>query len=242
MPAPRPLIGITTYLESDVRWGVWNRAAALLPAGYHQLVQRAGGHAVLLPPDAPSRASAVVARLDGLVTSGGPDVEPARYGAEPSPLTGQPHPERDGWEFALTEAALDRELPLLGICRGMQVLNAVLGGSLCQHLDGHQGERPGVFGDHPVRPVAGTLLAEVVPEPVTVPTYHHQCVDRLGEGLLPGAHALDGTVEAVELPGGRERFALAVQWHPEEGDDPRLMRALTERAAEEPPGAFSARE
>ena len=240
MTAPRPLIGITTYLESDVRWGVWNQAAALLPAGYHRLVQRAGGHAVLLPPDAPSRAPAVAARLDGLVTSGGPDVEPARYGARPGPLTGPPDPERDGWEFALTEVALERELPLLGICRGLQVLNAVLGGTLNQHLDGHRGERLGVFGDHPVRPVQGTLLAEVLPEPVTVPTYHHQSVDRLGEGLLPGAHAADGTVEAVELPGGRERFALAVQWHPEEGDDVRLMRAFAERAAGVRAGAFSA--
>lgn len=226
-----PLIGVSTYLETDVRWGVWQHQAAVLPAGYHRLVQRAGGCALLLPPDADERAAQVVSRLDGLVVSGGPDVEPARYGAERAPDCGPSDPERDAWEFALTRAALEQRVPLLGICRGMQVLNVLLGGTLVQHMEGHRG-KPGTFGEHTVVPVAGTRLAEVLPEPVSVPTYHHQAVARLGDGLVPGAHAEDGTVEALELPGGEHPFVLAVQWHPEEGRDVRVMRALVEAARE----------
>ncbi|WP_018549133.1 gamma-glutamyl-gamma-aminobutyrate hydrolase family protein [Streptomyces sp. LaPpAH-108] len=225
-----PLIGVSTYLEGAARWGVWELPAALLPAAYPRLVQRAGGIAALLPPDAPERAAATVARLDGLVIAGGPDVDPARYGAERSPRTGPPAPERDAWELALIGAALEARVPLLGICRGLQLLNVALGGSLVQHLDGHV-EAVGVFGTHPVTPVAGTLYAKIAPEETAhVPTYHHQCVDRLGRGLVPSAHAADGTVEAVELPsaGG---WVLGVQWHPEMGEDVRVMRALVEAAA-----------
>ncbi|MFC4496821.1 gamma-glutamyl-gamma-aminobutyrate hydrolase family protein [Streptomyces ovatisporus] len=225
-----PLIGISTYLENDVRWGVWQHRAAVLPAGYPRLVQRAGGCAVMLPPDVPERAEAVVSRLDGLVVSGGPDVEPVRYGAAPEPECGPPDRERDDWELALIEAALARHLPLLGICRGMQLLNVALGGTLVQHLEGHRGG-PGVFAQHSVRPVAGTRLARALPEPVSVPTYHHQSLSRLGDGLVPGAYAEDGTVEAVELPGSEHPFVLAVQWHPEEGEDTRVMRALVEAAS-----------
>ena len=230
-----PLIGISTYLEADVHWGVWQHPAAVLPAGYHRLVQRAGGCALLLPPDVPERAEEVVARLDALVVSGGPDVEPVRYGAVPEPECGPPAVERDAWELALTHAALARGVPLLGICRGMQLLNVALGGTLVQHLEGHRGG-PGVFAQHPVRPVPGTLLARALPEPVTVPTYHHQAVARLGDGLTASAYAADGTVEALELPGAAHPFALAVQWHPEEGTDTRVMRALVE-AARAPSGA-----
>ena len=225
-----PLIGVSTYLEEDVRWGVWRQRAAVLPAGYHRLVQRAGGCPVLLPPDAPERAAELAARLDGLVLSGGPDVAPVRYGADPQPQCGPPSPERDAWELALAEAALAARLPLLGICRGMQLLNVALGGTLLQHLDGHRGE-PGVFDSHPVRAVSGTALARVLPEPVSVPTYHHQAVDTLGRDLLPNAYAPDGTVEGLELPPARHPFALAVQWHPEEGDDTRVMRALVDAAS-----------
>ncbi|MEU2063580.1 gamma-glutamyl-gamma-aminobutyrate hydrolase family protein [Streptomyces sp. NPDC013455] len=224
-----PLIGVSTYLESGARWGVWELEAVLLPAGYPRLVQRAGGLACLLPPDAPGRAAAAVARLDGLVIAGGPDVDPARYGAERSPRTGPPAPERDAWELALIEAALAAGVPLLGICRGMQLLNVALGGTLVQHLDGHA-EVVGVFGGHPVKPVPGTLYGGIVPEEVMVPTYHHQAVDRLGAGLVPSAHAADGTVEAVELPADRG-WALGVQWHPEMGEDPRVMRALITAAS-----------
>ncbi|NLU75180.1 gamma-glutamyl-gamma-aminobutyrate hydrolase family protein [Streptomyces sp. HNM0575] len=227
-----PLIGVSTYMENDVRWGVWQHRAAVLPAGYHRLVQRAGGCALLLPPDREEQAARVVGRLDALVVSGGPDVEPARYGAETAPDCGPADPERDAWELALTRAALDQGVPLLGICRGMQILNVLLGGTLVQHMEGHRGS-PGVFAEHGVRPVAGTRLAEVLPEPVSVPTYHHQAVARLGEGLVAGAHAEDGTVEALELPGGEHPFVLAVQWHPEEGQDVRVMRALVEAARTE---------
>ncbi|MFD6033986.1 gamma-glutamyl-gamma-aminobutyrate hydrolase family protein [Streptomyces griseoincarnatus] len=219
----RPLIGISTYAESGVRWGVWQLDAALLPAGYPRLVQRAGGLAAMLPPDAPEHAAAAVARLDGLVIAGGPDVEPVHYGAEPEPRTGPPARARDAWELALIRAALERGVPLLGICRGMQLLNVALGGTLVQHIDGHA-EVPGVFGRHPVKPVPGTRYAEAVPEETSVPTYHHQAADRLGTGLIPSAYAEDGTVEAVERPEGP--WVVGVQWHPEMGEDERVVRAL----------------
>ncbi|MFG2122249.1 gamma-glutamyl-gamma-aminobutyrate hydrolase family protein [Streptomyces sp. NPDC048710] len=220
----RPLIGVSTYLEAGARWGVWELDAALLPAGYPRLVQRAGGLAAMLPPDAPERAAEAVERLDGLVIAGGPDVDPSRYGAERSPRTGPPAPERDAWELALIEAALVARVPVLGICRGMQLLNVALGGTLVQHMDGHA-EVVGAFGGHAVKPVPGTLYAGIVPEETTVPTYHHQAVERLGTGLAPSAYAADGTVEAIELPSG-EGWVLGVQWHPEMGEDLRVMRAL----------------
>ncbi|MGV9277848.1 gamma-glutamyl-gamma-aminobutyrate hydrolase family protein [Streptomyces griseosporeus] len=226
--ADRPLIGVSTYLESGTRWGVWELEAALLPAVYPRLVQRAGGLAAMLPPDDPALAAATVARLDGLVIAGGPDVDPVHYGAERHPRTGAPARERDAWELALTEAALAAGLPLLGVCRGMQVLNVALGGTLTQHIEGHVGT-PGVFGRHLVKPVPGTRYAALVPEETSVPTYHHQCVDRLGRGLLASAHAEDGTVEAIELP-EREGWVVGVQWHPEMGEDERVMRALVEAA------------
>ncbi|MER6270442.1 gamma-glutamyl-gamma-aminobutyrate hydrolase family protein [Streptomyces sp900105755] len=225
----RPLIGVSTYLEAGARWGVWELEAALLPAGYPRLVQRAGGLAAMLPPDAPEHAAATVARLDGLVIAGGPDVEPVRYGAEPDPRTGRPARVRDAWELALIDAALAAGVPLLGICRGMQLLNVALGGTLVQHVDGHA-EVPGVFGRHPVKPVPGTLYAGTVPEEASVPTFHHQAVDRLGAGLVASAYAADGTVEAVELPAGHG-WVLGVQWHPEMGEDPRVMRALVAAAS-----------
>ncbi|MGW0625148.1 gamma-glutamyl-gamma-aminobutyrate hydrolase family protein [Streptomyces sp. NPDC002758] len=224
----RPLIGVSTYLESGARWGAWELEAALLPAGYPRLVQRAGGLAAMLPPDAPEHAAAAVARLDGLVIAGGPDVEPVRYGAERDARTGPPARARDAWELALVEAALAAGLPLLGICRGMQLLNVALGGTLLQHIDGHAGVI-GQFGRHPVKPVPGSRYAAVVPEETSVPTFHHQAVDRLGEGLVASAHAADGTVEAVELPLGAP-WVLGVQWHPEMGEDVRVMRALVKAA------------
>ncbi|MGW1619500.1 gamma-glutamyl-gamma-aminobutyrate hydrolase family protein [Streptomyces sp. NPDC002172] len=226
----RPLIGVSTYLEAGTRWGVWELEAALLPADYPRLVQRAGGLAAMLPPDAPEHAAATVARLDGLVIAGGPDVEPVRYGAEPDPRTGRPDRPRDAWELALIDAALAAGVPLLGICRGMQLLNVALGGTLVQHIDGHA-ETPGVFGHHPVKPVPGTLYAATVPEETSVPTFHHQAVDRLGTELVASAHATDdGTIEAVELPAGRG-WVLGVQWHPEMGEDLRVMRALVTAAS-----------
>ncbi|MER7395680.1 gamma-glutamyl-gamma-aminobutyrate hydrolase family protein [Streptomyces sp. NPDC000151] len=236
MPTP-PLIGISTYLEDEARWGVWTLPAALLPAGYHRLVQRSGGLAAMLPPHEPDldrdaakeAAAAVVARLDGVVIAGGPDVRPDRYDAETDPRTGPPALARDTWETALIEAAIDSGTPLLGICRGMQLLNVALGGTLYQHIEGHGGP-PGVFDHHKVTAVADSRLAGILPEPVSVPTYHHQSVDRLGRGLLASAYAEDGTVEALELPDA-PAFALGVQWHPEAGTDTRVMDALVAAAA-----------
>ncbi|MEV0369761.1 gamma-glutamyl-gamma-aminobutyrate hydrolase family protein [Streptomyces sp. NPDC050636] len=228
-----PLIGISTY-QQEASWGVWNLPAALVPAGYPRLVQRSGGLAALLPPGDPATAATVVGRLDGLVIAGGADVAPARYGAQPHPRTGPPSLDRDAWELALIEAALAGGVPMLGICRGLQLLNVALGGTLVQHLDGHAGP-PGVFEQHDIKPCPGTLLAGALPEPVSVPTYHHQSVDRLGSGLLASAYAEDGTIEALELPDARG-FTLAVQWHPEAGDDTRVMDALVAAARGTSPG------
>ncbi|MGA5819178.1 gamma-glutamyl-gamma-aminobutyrate hydrolase family protein [Kitasatospora sp. NPDC094028] len=228
----RPFIGVSTYLV-DASWSSWrNRRAALVPERYTAHVRDSGGIAVLLPPDAPERAPEVLARLDALVIAGGPDIDPVYYGEPAHPLTEADSPERDRWEVALLRSALAAGMPLLGICRGMQVLNVVCGGTLVQHLpdvvavDVHCGS-PGRYGTHAVRPVPGTLLGGLLPESeLSVPTYHHQAVDRLGEGLRVSAHAPDGTVEAIEGPG----FTLGVQWHPEQGDDLRVMRALVRAA------------
>ncbi|MET7301816.1 gamma-glutamyl-gamma-aminobutyrate hydrolase family protein [Embleya sp. NPDC005575] len=230
---PKPLIGISTYHEESVQWGVWHLPAALLPLDYPTHIQRAGGLAVMLPPDAPEAAAETVARVDAVVIAGGPDVRPTRYGAEPHARTGPPNDARDAWESALIEAALASNTPLLAICRGMQLLNVVLGGTLIQHVPdvvGHGGHTgpAGKPAAHVVAPIPGTLFASLGAEPYEVPTYHHQAVDRLGRGLVPSARAEDGIVEAVELPG--ETFALGVQWHPEAGTDRRLAHALIDAA------------
>ncbi|ATZ27670.1 gamma-glutamyl-gamma-aminobutyrate hydrolase family protein [Streptomyces lavendulae] len=226
---PRPLIGISTYVEASTRYGVWDLPTSLVPSGYYELVQAAGGAAVLLPPDEPERAAEVLGRLDGLIISGGPDVDPVRYGAVRDPRTGAPATVRDEWELALIGAALEADLPLLGICRGMQALNVALGGTLVQHIDGHV-HTPGVTSWHPVRPVAGTRYAELVPEVAEVPTYHHQAVEQLGRGLVVSAYAEDGTVEAIEDP-DRSKWVVGVQWHPERDKDTRVMADLIEAAA-----------
>ncbi|MFB6563680.1 gamma-glutamyl-gamma-aminobutyrate hydrolase family protein [Streptomyces sp. NPDC056400] len=226
---PRPLIGITTYVEDSTRYGVWDLPTSLVPTGYYELVQAAGGAAVLLPPDEPGSAAEVLSRVDGLVVAGGPDLDPVHYGAARDSRTGAPATVRDHWELALIAAALDADLPLLGICRGMQALNVALGGTLIQHVDGHF-ETPGAMSSHQVRPVPGTRYAELVPEEAQVPTYHHQAVDRLGRGLVVSAHAVDGTVEAIEVP-DPERWVLGVQWHPERDEDTRVMSALVQAAS-----------
>ncbi|MDX6355656.1 MAG: putative glutamine amidotransferase [Streptomyces sp.] len=226
------LVGITTYVER-ARWGVWDMPAVLLPAGYVGMVQQAGGLAVLLPPDRGEAAAEAVGRVDAVIVSGGPDVNPAEYGQARDPRTGAAARERDVWETAVIRAALDQGTPLLGVCRGMQLLNVVLGGTLVQHIDGHTGT-PGVFGEHRVTPVDGTRLARLTPEPHVVPTYHHQAVDRLGAGLTVSARADDGTVEAVETENTAEtgdRFVLGIQWHPEAGTDRRLVQGLLAAAA-----------
>ncbi|MFE9423936.1 gamma-glutamyl-gamma-aminobutyrate hydrolase family protein [Kitasatospora sp. NPDC006697] len=231
-----PLVGITSYLE-QAGWGVWQQPAALIPQSYVDAVTAAGGTAVLLPPQPGGAPARLLDRLDALVLGGGPDVDPARYGAEPHPRTGAPHRLRDAWEAALLTAALERELPLLAVCRGMQLLNAVRGGTLEQHLPdrvgegGHQ-EAPAVYRRREVTVLPGSRLGKVLGERAAVLCYHHQAVDRIGTGLRVTARAEDGTVEALELPGAA--FALGVQWHPEaDPGDGRLFRALVEAAAEE---------
>jgi putative glutamine amidotransferase len=236
-----PVIGISAYCE-QARWGVWEAQAVVLPRRYVDRVAAAGGIPVLLPP-VPDIAEAV-SRLDGLMLSGGGDIDPARYGAEPAPETSNVREERDAAEFALLAAAGSLHLPVLGICRGMQVINVARGGSLHQHLPGvvgHDGHGPtaGTFGQHEVRVPPGSRLSQVLGGAVkvggertlTTPIQHHQGVDRLGKGLTATAWAEDGTIEAIETdPGGP--FLLGVQWHPEAGDDLSLFRALVAAARE----------
>ena len=228
----RPRIGVTTYLES-ARHGVWEHEAALLPRTYVDIVVRAGGTPLLLPP-MPEVDPDVLDVLDGLVLSGGGDVEPSRYGAVPHPRTGGTSDVRDAAEETLLRAALDADIPVLGVCRGMQVLNVALGGTLVQHLPetvGHDGHRPhpATFGRTRVRLTEGSVLNGLLGDEVEVDCYHHQAVDGLAPSVAAVGRADDGTVEAVELHG--PRFAVGVQWHPEQtGDDLRLFRGLVEAA------------
>ncbi|WP_367128981.1 gamma-glutamyl-gamma-aminobutyrate hydrolase family protein [Saccharothrix sp. HUAS TT1] len=218
----RPLIGVSTYLER-VRFGVWDVEAAVLHRDYLDSVVRAGGNPVLLPPLGTWDADGV-AFLDGLVLAGGADVDPALYGRPRDPRTGPARPERDLAELALARAALELDLPLLAVCRGMQVLNVALGGTLVQHVDGHN-PAPGVYGHTGIAVAPGSALAGIVGLATTVYCHHHQALDVLGDGLRVVAGAPDGTPEAVELPGAR--FALGVQSHPEaDNEDDRLFAAL----------------
>lgn len=217
-----PLIGISAYVE-QARWGVWDREVTLLPQVYVTAVHAAGGRALVIPPF-PEGAAAVVAALDGLILAGGGDLDPALYGAEPDPRTTGIRPVRDTGEVALLRAAVDADLPLLGICRGMQLMCACAGGKLVQHLESedHRGT-PGVYVRHPVTTVAGSRLAGILGETSEVPSYHHQGVADTGT-LTVSAYAHDGGIEAVEEPAAR--FRLGVLWHPEQGTDPRLFDAL----------------
>jgi putative glutamine amidotransferase len=234
-PSRPPVIGLTTYLN-QAQTGVWDVQASFLPAVYFQGVTAAGGAAVLLPPQPVDSdiAERVLDSVDGLLITGGKDVDPAVYGQQRHPATDEPGTQRDAWEFTLLHAALRRGLPVLGICRGAQVLNVALGGTLHQHLPdviGHSGHRAGnaVFTTLPVRTVPGTRLAGLVGECVDACCYHHQGIAELGDGLVVSAWDVDGVVEALELPG--EAFVLAVQWHPEESlDDLRLFSAIVQAA------------
>nr|WP_236054690.1 gamma-glutamyl-gamma-aminobutyrate hydrolase family protein [Mycobacterium sp. SM1] len=226
---------MTAYLD-QAQTGVWNVPASFLPAAYFRGVTMAGGIAMLLPPQPvdPGIAERVLDRLDALVITGGSDVDPARYGQWPHPATDAPCGIRDAWEFTLLECALRRGLPVLGICRGAQVLNVALGGTLHQHLPdviGHTGHRPGnaVFSTVPVRIVPGTRLAELLGESAEVQCHHHQAIADTGGGLLVSAWDADGVIEAIELPG--DSFVLAVQWHPEQAlDDLRLFLGIVDAA------------
>jgi putative glutamine amidotransferase len=229
------VVGLTTYLD-QAKMGVWDLRASFLPAVYFHGITAVGGVAVLLPPQPvnPAIAERVLDGLDGLLITGGKDVDPAAYGQQPHADTDKPSRQRDAWEFTLLDAALRRKLPVLGICRGAQVLNVALGGTLHQHLPdviGHSGHRAGnaVFNTLPVRTVPGTRLAALIGESVDAKCYHHQAVAEVAEGLTVSAWDADGVIEALELPG--DGFVLAVQWHPEESlGDLRLFAAIVEAA------------
>ncbi len=231
------VIGLTTYLE-QAQTGVWDVRASFLPEVYFEAVTRAGGIAVLLPPQpvSASIASRVIDGLDGLIVTGGKDVDPARYGQDPHETTDDPRRDRDAWEDALLSAAMERDLPFLGICRGLQVLNVTLGGTLHQHL-------PEVVGSSRYNAGAGRftvnevslgetgVLAGLLGEtPVLgVKSYHHQAVDRLADGLVVSATSDDGLIQAVEVES--MGFGVAVQWHPEEDrGDIRLFQGLVDAA------------
>jgi putative glutamine amidotransferase len=224
-----PVIGITAYVE-QARFTLWDLRSALIPYWYVQQVESAGGLAVLLPPN-PGNIG-LLDRLDGLLLSGGADITPERYGARRHPATAGLRPERDDGELPLARAALRRDLPLLGVCRGMQALAVAAGGALHQHVPDLVGSdehcpSAGAFGKHEVRLAEGSRVCELLGERVTVPTHHHQAVADPGSLTVTG-WADDGVTEAVEDPS--RRFVLGVQWHPEAGEDPRLFDALVAAA------------
>ncbi len=227
----RPVIGITSYAQ-DARWGVWHLPAALVPLAYVDAIERAGGRALVVPP-AEEDIEQTLDALDGIVFSGGADVDPAQYGAEAHPETDTPQSRRDAGELALLQAALERDLPTLAICRGFQLLNIARGGDLVQHLpeavgnDDHK-QIPGAFAIHPVEIKEDSRLGSIVGVRSDVTSHHHQAPGRVGEGLVETAWAADGTLEAFEDPD--KRFAVGVQWHPEAGEDQKLFDALVEEA------------
>jgi gamma-glutamyl-gamma-aminobutyrate hydrolase PuuD len=229
----RPLIGITTYAQ-DASWGVWTLPAALIPLDYVDAVERAGGRPLLIPPCSTGLEETLDA-LDGIVFSGGADLDPSIYGADAHPETDEPQARRDECELDLLRGALERDMPTLAICRGFQLLNVARGGDLVQHLpesvgnDDHK-QIPGEFAEHPVEVKDGTRLAGIVGAGGGVTSHHHQAVGRVGDGLVETAWAADGTLEAVEDPS--RRFALGVQWHPEAAEDQRLFDELVTEARE----------
>jgi putative glutamine amidotransferase len=229
----RPLVGITTYV-TPARWGSWEQEAALIPAQYVQAVERAGGRPLLVPPSEEGIEETLDA-LDALIFSGGSDLSPETYGQEPHPETYGVVPERDAAELALLTAALERDLPVLAICRGSQVLNVALGGDLLQHLPEVVGDEkhkhtPGAYADHDVSIEPGTRIGTLLGEHAPVKSHHHQGFGRLGSGLVETARAEDGTIEAVE--DASRRFTLGVLWHPEAGEDLKLFEELVAEACE----------
>jgi putative glutamine amidotransferase len=243
----RPIIGICATVER-VKWGPWDDFVVMTPRSYVSAVQAAGGLAALLPPDdaAAEDPDELLDRLDALILAGGNDVDPASYGARPHPEVGSTVPERDRFELALAHRALERELPLLAICRGMQMLNVCCGGTLVQHVPdvvGHEEHRhtPGQFADHEVRLDSGSLAARAAGvDRFAVKSHHHQGVDELGESLVASGWADgDGLVEAIEDP--ERPFVLGVLWHPEEDESSRLIAALVEEARAQPRSNMRAR-
>ncbi len=242
---PRPLIGVTTYRQTT-SWWAWERDAALVPGPYLDVVEASGGESLLLPPPAAetlrdaaglaelqARYRRVVAALDGLVLIGGGDLDAAQYGAEADPRNGGTNRHRDDLEVGLVLAALEADLPVLAVCRGLQVLNVALGGDLVQqlpdriHSTRHQ-PRPGAFGTVNVTTEPGSRVHGLIGEGAEVLCCHHQAIDRLGEGLAVTARSEDGVIEAVESPG--HHFVVGVQWHPEERAERSLFDGLVTAA------------
>jgi len=226
-----PVVGITTYAE-PAAWGAWNVPTALVPMTYVESVEEAGGRALLVPPSELALEETLDV-LDGIIFSGGNDLDPATYGARSHPETNGTRPERDRAELALMRAALERDLPVLAICRGFEIMNVARGGDLVQHLPDVVGDErhkhtPGVFADHDVRVSAESRLGGILGDRAPVKSHHHQGVGRVGEGLVETAWADDGTVEGIEDPS--RSFALGVLWHPEEHEDGALFRALVDEA------------
>ncbi|HZQ88940.1 MAG TPA: gamma-glutamyl-gamma-aminobutyrate hydrolase family protein [Gaiellaceae bacterium] len=222
----RPVVGITTYV-TDARWGYWNLEAALIPFDYVKAVEKAGGRPVLVPPSTEGIEETLDA-LDAVVFTGGSDLDPEFYGEQAHPETVGVVRMRDEAELALLQAALERDMPVLGICRGIQVLNVGLGGDLEQHLEGHRHEPPGQFIAHDVAIEPNTRLAGMLGERTTVMSHHHQGIKTLAPGLVETARADDGLLEAVEAP--ERRFTVGVLWHPEAGQDARLFETLVDEA------------
>jgi putative glutamine amidotransferase len=228
----RPVIGICAAIES-ARWAAWEVVVNLSPRTYSQAVQRAGGLALILPPDdvVAESPDELLDMIDGLILAGGSDIDPGSYGAQPHAETRGSWPERDRFEIALGTRALERDIPLLGICRGMQMLNVIQGGTLNQDVPGRALHRhtPGAFTDHRVELEAGSLAARVVGgERTEVKSAHHQGLEELGEGVVASGYADDGIVEAIELPG--RSFAVGVLWHPEEDERSRVVGSLVSEA------------
>lgn len=229
----RPLIGLCAALER-ARFGVWEEDASVLPHVYMEAVQRAGGVALMLPPDPDADPDQLLDVVDGLILAGGRDIDPAAYGAEAEPATDEPHALRDAFEIALARRAMERDVPLLGVCRGMQLMNVARGGTLVQDLPAHLGHRRtiGTFdgNDHPVRLAPGSLAAQVAGEEHHgTLSHHHQGIEHVGEGLrVTGWSDEDDLPEALEDP--ELRFALGVQWHPEADPGSPVIAALVEAA------------
>jgi putative glutamine amidotransferase len=235
----RPVIGICAAVEAAA-WAKWTDVLAnLSPRTYSQSVQAEGALALVLAPDdaVAERPDELLDLVDGLMLAGGSDVDPTSYGARPHPATGGSRPERDRFELGLAHRAIERDIPVLGICRGMQMLNVACGGTLDQHLPdglGHEDHchTPGAFSDHEVRLEPGSLAARAVgAETTAVKSHHHQGVDELGEGLTAtGWSVPDGIVEAIELDG--RPYALGVLWHPEQDERSRVVGSLVDAARE----------
>jgi putative glutamine amidotransferase len=227
----RPIVGITSYAE-EVTWGAWVEPSAVVPLAYVHAVERAGGRPLVVPPSQKA-IEETLGVLDGIIFSGGSDLHPELYDADPHPETTDVREERDRAELALLSAALEQDMPVLAVCRGSQVLNVARGGDLVQHLPevvGHERHKhkPGEFSDHEVRLDVETRVGALLGARAPVKSHHHQGFGRIGDGLREAGWADDGTVEALEDPS--KRFVVGVLWHPEEGEDLALFEALVEQA------------